>query len=78
MGRLDLTRSASAWFSWTWIRTSREEDHGDGRRDEDGTTELLRKAEAEPGMDVLREGVQVLAEALLRQEDEPPLALAAD
>lgn len=31
-------------------------------------TELLRKAEAEPGLDVLREGVRVLAEALMELE----------
>jgi|SRR5829696_2365242 putative transposase len=30
--------------------------------------ELLRKAEADPGLDVLREGVQVLAEALMELE----------
>lgn len=30
--------------------------------------ELLRKAEAEPGLDVLREGVRVLAEALMELE----------
>ncbi len=32
--------------------------------------ELLRKAEAEPGLDVLREGVRVLAEALMSLEVE--------
>lgn len=32
--------------------------------------ELLRKAEAEPGLDVLREGVRVLAEALMALEVE--------
>jgi putative transposase len=32
--------------------------------------ELLRKAEAEPGLDVLREGVRVLAEALMEVEVE--------
>ena len=31
-------------------------------------TELLRKAEAEPGLDVLRDGVRVLAEALMELE----------
>ena len=30
--------------------------------------ELLRKAEVEPGVDVLREGVRVLAEALMALE----------
>ena len=33
-------------------------------------TELLRKAEADPGSDVLREGVRVLAEALMALEVE--------
>jgi hypothetical protein len=32
--------------------------------------ELLRKAEAEPGVDVLRDGVTVLAEALMALEVE--------
>ena len=35
--------------------------------------ELLRKAEAEPGLDVLREGVRVLAEALMALEVEQHL-----
>jgi hypothetical protein len=35
--------------------------------------ELLRKAEAEPGLDVLREGVRVLAEALMEVEVEQHL-----
>ena len=38
--------------------------------------ELLRKAEAEPGVDVLREGVQVLAEALMALEVEQHLGAA--
>ena len=50
------------------IGASGEEDHDDGRRDEDGTGELVRKAQAEPGLDVLREGVRVLAEALMELE----------
>ena len=33
-------------------------------------TELLRKAEADPGRDVLRDGVRVLAEALMDLEIE--------
>ena len=36
-------------------------------------TELLREAEAEPGLDVLREGVRVLAEALMALEGEQHL-----
>jgi transposase-like protein len=35
--------------------------------------ELLRKAEADPGMDVLREGVRVLAEAIMELEVEQHL-----
>jgi putative transposase len=38
--------------------------------------ELLRKAEAEPGLDVLREGVRVLAEALMDVEVEEHLGAA--
>ena len=39
-------------------------------------TELLRKAEAEPGLDVLREGVRVLAEALMALEVEQHVGAA--
>ena len=39
-------------------------------------TELLRKAEAEPGLDVLREGVRVLAEAVMDLEVEAHLGAA--
>jgi putative transposase len=38
--------------------------------------ELLRKAEAEPGLDVLREGVRVLAETLMALEVEQHLGAA--
>jgi putative transposase len=38
--------------------------------------ELLRKADVEPGMDVLREGVRVLAEALMELEVERHLGAA--
>lgn len=38
--------------------------------------ELLRKAEAEPGLDVLREGVRVLAEAVMALEVEQHLGAA--
>jgi putative transposase len=38
--------------------------------------ELLRKAEAEPGLDVLREGVRVLAQALLEVDVEQHLGAA--
>jgi putative transposase len=38
--------------------------------------ELLRKAEAEPGLDVLREGVRVLAEAVMELEVEQHLGAA--
>jgi putative transposase len=38
--------------------------------------ELLRKAEAEPGLDVLREGVRVLAEALMALEVEQHVGAA--
>src|SRR5690242_20430083 len=37
---------------------------------------LLRKAEAEPGVDVLREGVRVLTEALMELEVERHLGAA--
>jgi putative transposase len=37
---------------------------------------LLRKAEADPGLDVLREGVRVLAEALMEAEVERHLGAA--
>ena len=38
--------------------------------------ELLRQAEPEPGIDVLREGVRVLAEALMDLEVEQHLGAA--
>ena len=38
--------------------------------------ELVRKAEAEPGLDVLREGVRVLAEAIMELEVEQHLGAA--
>ena len=37
---------------------------------------LLRKAEAEPGLDVLREGVRVLAEAVMALEVEQHVGAA--
>ena len=50
------------------IRASSEEDHGDGRRGEDGTGRVAAQGRADPSVDVLREGVRVLAEALMDVE----------
>ncbi len=46
-------------------KTTDEENHDDGNAMSMPLTELLRKAEAEPDLDTLREGVRVLTQALM-------------
>ena len=55
------------------IRASNEEDHGDGRHGEDGTGRAAAQGSSGTRWDVLREGVRVLAEAVMDLEVEQHL-----
>jgi hypothetical protein len=63
-----LDRNGHRWFSSEVIKATDKENQSMAENLSMAVAELLRKADAEPDVDTLREGVRVMTQALMELE----------